>query len=121
MLGGHSERRFFTRHSERKRRISLKEGVILSNAKNLLKLWQYVPKWGTRKFSRGASPTFKFDITALNILKNFKKVVDNAEKVVYYTSTFQGGEGIKNLPNVLFLRVPNRRAEFPFLIRGRFF
>ena len=48
------------------------------------------------------------------MLKNLKKVLDRKDKVLYTANTFQGGEGNKNLPNVLFLRVPDARAEFPF-------
>lgn len=43
-------------------------------------------------------------------------MLDRAQKNIYTNSTFQGGEGMKNLPNVLFLRVPNGRAVFPFCV-----
>ena len=46
--------------------------------------------------------------------KKFKKVLDNSLVLCHNQRTFQGGEGIKNLPNVLFLRVSSIWAEFPY-------
>ena len=65
---------------------------------------------------------FSFGLVAVKkkYEKNLKKVLDNRGKMCHNQSTFQGGEGIENLPNVLFLRVSNVWAEF-HIDSGRFF
>lgn len=77
----------------------------------------FVCVWKNRaRKTKAQSLRITYLTSRIFIVKKFKKVLDRAQKNIYTNSTFQGGEGMKNLPNVLFLRVPNGRAVFPFCV-----